>query len=95
MRQELQGAVNTRKNAAAVNVCDQKRCGLGMQRYTHVDDVLVPQVDFRNAARTFNHNGIVLSGKAVERVHYFVKKSVAPGLVEIFRCCLVAGGFTV
>ena len=64
----LQGyaAIDRGEDAAAVYVTHQDDVGLGMARHRQVHQIMVAQVEFRDAARTLHHDGMIAGGQAVE-----------------------------
>ena len=62
--QELNRSDQLRKNAATVNVTDQKNRRTGDFRHSHINETVgILQIDFRRASGALNHDDIVLRGE--------------------------------
>ena len=63
--QQLYGAVQLREYAAPVDIARQQHRRIHQLCKAHVHDIVGFQVDLRRAARAFDHDDVVLGGKAV------------------------------
>lgn len=84
-----QRTIDTGKHTATVNVPHKDYIGSGM-RYRQIDKVGIPQIDFGDASRAFQHNGIIASGKAVVGSTNLPAQLVASFLAEILISIAVA-----
>ena len=63
--QQLHGAVQLREYAAPVDIARQQHRCIHQLCKAHVNDIIRLQVDLCRAARAFDHDDVVLGGKAV------------------------------
>lgn len=85
-----QRTVDAGKHTATVNVAHKNYIGSGMQGHRQIDKVGIPQIDFGDASRAFQHDGIIAGGKAVVGSTNLPAQFVASFLAEIIISIAVA-----
>ena len=69
--QQHQGSCQRSEYTAAVDIPDQQHRCVSKLCHPHVDDIVLFEVDFSRASRTFQHNDVVLLIQLVVRLHDF------------------------
>ena len=85
-----QRTVDAGKHTTTVNVAHKNYIGSGMQGHRQIDKVGIPQIDFGDASRAFQHDGIIAGGKAVVGSTNLPAQLVASFLAEILISIAVA-----
>ena len=87
--------VHTGKDPATVYIRYQNHVRTGIHCHRQIHEVYLAQVDFGDAARTFQYDGIIFLRKAVIRRTYFPAQLLASFLAEIVVCTTTADRLTV
>mgnify|MGYP000119827191 CR=1 FL=1 len=82
-----QRTIDTGKHTATVNVAHKNYIGSGMQGHRQIDKVGIPQIDFGDASRAFQHNGIIASGKAIVAAQTSRRSSSRPPCGNTHKHC--------
>ena len=87
--EQLDRAVQRREHTAAVYIADQQNWRIHQLRQTHIDNIILLEIDLCRTARPLDHDDVVLGGKAVKCVldngkkRLFVPPIFARGAVSL------------
>ena len=83
-------AINTSKNATAVNICDKNYICMGIKSHRHIDNIYLAQIDFRNTSCPFHHNRIETGCQTIKCFMSNLTKAISSFLSKIASSRLIA-----
>ena len=85
--QQLQRAHQEGENAAAVDVAAEQHRSVGVAGHTHINDLILLEVDLSRTAGTLGHDYVeVLTQSVQRRVHGFPELGFQAEVVSCFGC---------
>ena len=69
---EGNAAIDGGKDTATINIAHENHIGLSVLRHGEIHEIGIPEIDFRDAPRSFEHNGIIVSRQTIERLTHLL-----------------------